>query len=89
MPLDPPRWHTWARKPHSNQYVTYLFNNLRTGLQEQAIAPEQRGPSWEVKEDELEVTDQRLGIGGWAEVSVAKLKVAAKVLLEQLIYNCH
>ena len=61
----------------------------RMVVQEQAIAAEQRGPSWEVKEDELEVTDQRLGIGGWAEVRVAKLKVAAKVLHEQLIYDYH
>ena len=58
-------------------------------IQEQAIAAEQRGPSWEVKGDEVEVTDQRLGIGGWAEVRVAKLKVAAKVLHEQLIYDYH
>ena len=63
--------------------------NERMVVQEQAIAAEQRGPSWEVKEDELEVTDQRLGIGGWAEVRVAKLKVAAKVLHEQLIYDYH
>ena len=61
----------------------------RKVVQDQAIAAEQRGPSWEVKEDELEVTDQRLGIGGWAEVRVAKLKVAAKVLHEQLIYDYH
>ena len=61
----------------------------RMVVQDQAIAAEQRGPSWEVKEDELEVTDQRLGIGGWAEVRVAKLKVAAKVLHEQLIYDYH
>ena len=61
----------------------------RVVVQEQAIAAEQRGPSWEVKEDELEVTDQRLGIGGWAEVRVAKLKVAAKVLHKQLIYDYH
>ena len=61
----------------------------RMVVQDQAIAAEQQGPSWEVKEDELEVTDQRLGIGGWAEVRVAKLKVAAKVLHEQLIYDYH
>ena len=61
----------------------------RVVVQDQAIAAEKRGPSWEVKEDELEVTDQRLGIGGWAEVRVAKLKVAAKVLHEQLIYDYH
>ena len=58
-------------------------------VQEQAIAAEQRGPSWEVGEDELEVTEDRLGVGGWAEVKVAKLNVAAKVLHEQLIYDYH
>ena len=58
-------------------------------VQEQAIAAEQRGPSWEVGEDELEVTEDRLGVGGWAEVKVAKLQVAAKVLHAQLIYDYH
>ena len=58
-------------------------------VQEQAIAAEQRGPSWEVGEDELEVMDEKLGRGGWAKVKVAKLKVAAKVLHKQLIYDYH
>ena len=61
----------------------------RLVVQDQAIAAEQRGPSWEVREDELEVTDERLGIGGWAEVRVANLKVAAKCLHDQLIYDFH
>ena len=61
----------------------------RSIVQEQAITAEQRGPSWEVKEDELEVTERTLGVGGWAEVKVAKLKVAAKCLHEQLIYDYH
>ena len=72
------RLNEMERKEHGSMVV-----------QDQAIAAEQRGPSWEVKEDELEVTDKRLGIGGWAEVRVAKLKVAAKVLHEQLIYDYH
>ena len=58
-------------------------------VQEQAIAAEQRGPSWEVKEDELEETEKTLGIGGWAVVKVAKLKVAAKCLHSQLTYPYH
>ena len=58
-------------------------------VQEQAIAAEQRGPSWEVGEDELEVMDEELGCGGWAKVKVAKLKVAAQVLHDQLIYDYH
>ena len=61
----------------------------RSVVQEQAIAAEQRGPSWEVREDELEVTDEELGCGGWAKVKVANLKVAAKVLHDQLIYEYH
>ena len=61
----------------------------RAVVQEQAIAAEQRGPSWEVMEDELEVTDEELGCGGWAKVKVAHLKVAAKVLHDQLIYEYH
>ena len=58
-------------------------------VQEQAITAERRGPSWEVKEDELEETEETLGIGGWAVVKVAKLKVAAKCLHSQLIYDYH
>ena len=58
-------------------------------VQEQAIAAEQRGPSWEVKEDELKVTKKTLGIGGWSVVKVAKLKVAAKCLHSQLTYPYH
>ena len=61
----------------------------RSIVREQAIAAEQRGPSWEVKGDELEVTEEELGCGGWAKVKVAKLKVAAKCLHEQLIYDYH
>ena len=61
----------------------------RLVVQEQAITAEQRGPSWEVREDELEVTGEELGYGGWAKVKVANLKVAAKVLHEQLIYDYH
>ena len=55
-------------------------------VQEQAIAAEQRGPSWEVKEEELEETQEILGTGGWGVVKVAKLKVAAKCLHSQLVY---
>ena len=58
-------------------------------VEEQAIAAEQRGPSWEVREEELEETDETLGIGGWAVVKVAKLKVAAKCLHGQLVYDYH
>ena len=58
-------------------------------VQEQAIAAEQRGPSWEVMEEELEVTEEELGCGGWAKVKVAKLKVAAKCLHSQLVYDYH
>ena len=58
-------------------------------VQEQAIAAEQQGPSWEVREEELEETDETLGIGGWAVVKVAKLKVAAKCLHSQLVYDYH
>ena len=55
-------------------------------VREQAIAAEQRGPSWEVKEEELEETQEILGTGGWGVVKVAKLKVAAKCLHSQLVY---
>ena len=61
----------------------------RLVIQQQAIAAEQRGPSWEVKGDELEVTDEELGCGGWAKVRVAKLKVAAKCLHDQLVFDYH
>ena len=58
-------------------------------VQEQTIAAEERGPSWEVNQEELEVTEQILGTGGWAVVKVAKLKVAAKCLHSQLVYDYH
>ena len=61
----------------------------RLVVQEQAIAAEQRGPSWEVKEEDLQATGDVIGIGGWAEVKVAHLKVAAKYLHRQLTYNYH
>ena len=55
-------------------------------IREQATAAEHRGPSWEVKEEELEETQEILGTGGWGVVKVAKLKVAAKCLHSQLVY---
>ena len=61
----------------------------RLVVQEQAIAAEKRGPSWEVKEEDLQATGEEVGMGGWAEVKVAHLKVAAKYLHHQLTYNYH
>ena len=61
----------------------------RLMVQEQAIAAEQRGPSWEVKEEDLQATGDVIGIGGWAEVKVAHLKVAAKYLHRQLVHDYH
>ena len=61
----------------------------RAIVQEQAIAAEQRGPSWEVTEEDLISTEEVIGIGGWAEVKVAHLKVAAKYLHRQLVYDYH
>ena len=58
-------------------------------VQKQVIAAEQRGPSWEVTDSELEITDEELGCGGWAKVKVAKLKVAAKCLHDQLVFDYH
>ena len=61
----------------------------RLVVQEQAIAAEQQGPSWEVKEEDLQATEDVIGIGGWAEVKVAHLRVAAKYLHSQLVYDYH
>ena len=61
----------------------------RLVVKEQAITAEQRGPSWEVKEEDLQATGDVIGIGGWAEVKVAHLKVAAKYLHSQLVYDYH
>ena len=61
----------------------------RVVVQEQAIAAEQRGPSWEVKAEDFQSTEEVLGIGGWAEVRVAHLKCAAKYLHRQLAYDYH
>ena len=61
----------------------------RLAVQQQAIAAEQRGPSWEVGEGDIQLTGEVIGIGGWAEVRVAHLKVAAKKLHSQLVYDYH
>ena len=61
----------------------------RLTVQQQAIAAEQRGPSWEVGEGDIQLTGEVIGIGGWAEVRVAHLKVAAKKLHRQLVYDYH
>ena len=61
----------------------------RLAIQQQAAASEQRGPSWEVKEGDLIATDELIGIGGWASVKVAHLRVAAKYLHPQLVYHYH
>ena len=61
----------------------------RSIVRQQALSADLRGPSWEVKEDEIEISEETLGVGGWAEVKVAKLKVAAKVLHQQLVYDYH
>ena len=37
----------------------------------------------------LEITDEELGCGGWAKVKVAKLKVTAKCLHDQLVFDYH
>ena len=61
----------------------------RLAVQQQAIAAEQRGPSWEVGEGDIQLIGEVIGIGGWAEVRVAHLKVAAKKLHSQLVYDYH
>ena len=61
----------------------------RVAVQQQAAASEQRGPSWEVKERDLLATDEEIGVGGWASVKVAHLRVAAKYLHPQLVYEYH
>ena len=57
--------------------------------QDHAVEVYQRSPSWEVTEEELELTDEELGRGAWAVVKVAKLKVAAKCLHADLIFDYH
>ena len=80
-----------ARNDELQQRLVEVEGREREKLvvQEQAIAADQQGPSWEVREDELEVTGEELGCGGLTKVKVAKLKVAAKVLHEQLTYDYH
>ena len=58
-------------------------------VQQQAFVAERRGLSWKVKGDNLQLTGEVIGTGGWAEVRVAHLKVAAKILHPQLVYNYH
>ena len=61
----------------------------RDMLDQQAITQEQKGPSWGVTAEELQLTEESLGRGGWAEVKVAYLEVAAKCLHGQLDYEYH
>ena len=62
----------------------------RKFVERQIAEAEERFPgSWEVKEADLEMTDEVIGIGGWAQVKVARLKVAAKCLHPQLVYDYH
>ena len=56
----------------------------RLAVQQQAIAAEQRGPSWEVGEEDIQLTGEVIGTGGWGVVRVAHLRVAAKELHSQL-----
>ena len=56
-------------------------------VREQAAAAERRGPSWVVTPDQLDITEEEIGCGGWGKVKVAMLKVAAKVLHDQLTYD--
>ena len=58
-------------------------------VQQQSIAAEQRGLPWEINGEDIELTENVMGIGGWAEVRVAQLKVAAKTLHRQLAYDYH
>ena len=61
----------------------------RVAVQQQAISAEQRDPSWEVGEGDIQLTGVVIGTGGWGEVRVAHLKVAAKNLHRQLVYDYH
>ena len=61
----------------------------REGVQQQSIDAEERGPSWEVSGENVEMTENVIGTGGWAEVRVAHLRVAAKTLHPQLVYDYH
>ena len=49
---------------------------------------EEKQPHWVVSREEVEVTDELLGSGGWAEVRIAKfrgLQVAAKCLHQVIL----
>ncbi len=51
---------------------------------------EEEEPSWVVRREEIQLTDEELGRGGWGVVKVAEfrgLQVAAKCLHEQIITN--
>ena len=63
--------------------------NAMLAVQQQSIAAEQRCLPWEINGEDIELTENVMGIGGWAEVRVAQLKVAAKTLHRQLAYDYH
>ena len=66
-----------------------LADEERRALHDQTVVQEQRGPSWEVNPQNLQISDDILGVGGWGEVRVATLTVAAKQLHADLAYDFH
>ena len=79
----------WRAQTRSAELEIRLKEDRKPVAQDDAIAIYRKSPSWEVTEEELEITDEELGRGAWAVVKVAKLKVAAKCLHDDLIFDYH
>ena len=69
--------------------IIELGEEERRTLHEQTIAQEQKGLAWEVNPENIQISDEVLGVGGWGEVRVATLTVAAKQLHPNLAYAHH
>ena len=74
-------------------YRSVTNNNCLLQLSVIRINEEREHPHWVVRREEVELTEEVLGRGGWGEVKIAKfsgLRVAAKILHNMIIseYNC-
>ncbi len=64
------------------------ISGLTRLLQRQSVTPPTDPPHWAVVRNEIEMTDDELGRGGWAVVKVASfrgIRVAAKCLHGQIL----
>ena len=73
----------------ANTQIEHLQQRVQDEANRQ-VSRETGDPSWEVRRDEIVLTDEELGRGGWGSVKVATFRatsVAAKCLHELIVSN--